>query len=506
MRRLRRRDFLKAAGATSAGLATIGLPRLAGAEPWATPHSQAARDALLPSGVRAERVLEVFMYGGVPPFETFYVVPDHGRPTDPEFPRQQWHLWDDLKPDIFGNCGIGLPEDQWLAPFGLDHDGFQVHLGPALEPLRARPDLVARMRILVQAHDLEPHEAAIPMALAGRRLGNPRLAGLGASVQRYFQDRDSTGRRSPFSYVLYPANEISTDNLRAASAVGLHPGSARPLDLRIQQDSPVPGMLARPTLGARRDAYDALVSYYAGRARERYPVRSRALADYEFMTDALRRSGELAQLFPPDVLATIANDWCNVGDVPDLTAMGLKLGAHLLTHPTAPARYVTVVDGGLLAASGGGAFDVHDQHLRDSTMNMLSTMTDLVDVVREPGDDDPSKIDLDDTLIVLNTEFGRTPYMQPETDLGTNHWPYGYVTVLIGGPITEDQAGVVGAIGPDGRATTSLTPSETRAGVLAGMGIWPFADESFAIGDFPDQSQETSTLRWLNEIVLGRPS
>jgi uncharacterized protein (DUF1501 family) len=255
-----------------------------------------------------------------------------------------------------------------------------------------------------------------------------------------------------------------------------------------------------------RERYDALVRYYAARARERYPVRSRALTDYEFMVDALQRSDELAALFPPELLATVEHTVCGDGPVSDLTAMGIRLGAHLLTHDVAPARHVTVVDGGLFAATGGGGFDTHDNHLVDHTRNMLSTMRDLVAVVREPGDDDPSKLDLDDTMIVLNTEFGRTPYLQEGSERGTNHWPYGYVTVLLGGPITPDEAGVVGAIGPDGRATSSLSPAASRAGVLAAMGIWPFSDESFAIGDFPDQSQELPILHWLNEVVLGRPT
>lgn len=503
---MRRRDFLRASAASVAGLATVGLPRHAGATAWAEAPNSSALEALLGPGERAESVLEVFLYGGVSPFETFCVVPDYGRSTDLLYPDTQWHLGADQHADVFGGCGLDPDPDSWLTPFGLDSEGMTVHLGPALAPLKARPDLLARMRILVQSHDLEPHEAAIPMALAGRRLGNPRLAGIGASVQRWHQDRDTAARRAPFSYVLYPANEVSTDNLRAASAVGLHPGSARPLALRIQTDSNVPAMLARPALGERRDAYDALVSYYAGRARERYPVRSRALSDYEFMVEALQRSGELAELFPPDVLATLEHTVCGAGPVSDLTAMGMTLGAHLLTHPTAPARHVTVVDGGLYAASGGGAFDTHDNHLPDATRNMLSTMNDLVSILREPGDDDPTRIDLDETLVVLNTEFGRTPYFQEGTDRGTNHWPYGYCTVLLGGPIGPDEAGVVGAIGPDGRAVSSVSAAASRAGVLAAAGIWPFADESFAIGDFPDQSQELSTLHWLNEVILGKPA
>jgi hypothetical protein len=104
---------------------------------------------------------------------------------------------------------------------------------------------------------------------------------------------------------------------------------------------------------------------------------------------------------------------------------------------------------------------------------------------------------------VLNTEFGRTPYVQPYSRNGTNHHPYGYVTVLIGGPIRAEQRGVVGAIGPDAWADRCLTPAESRAAVLAAMGIYPFTQESFTIGDLRGLADEGDALAWLNEIVLG---
>ena len=43
----------------------------------------------------------------------------------------------------------------------------------------------------------------------------------------------------------------------------------------------------------------------------------------------------------------------------------------------------------------------------------------------DQGEANPSKIDLDKTMIVLNQEFGRTPGAQ-DGRFGRNHWPYGY--------------------------------------------------------------------------------
>lgn len=499
---MRRRDFLKLATATAA----LGFPGSVSASPWGQAPDARAQSLLLPEGRRAERVLEVFLYGGLPQFESLYIVEDYGRPTDKEFPNQQWYLFQSQHDKIFKRCG--LADIDYLEPFATDALGKQVHLGPMAWPLRQRPDLLSRLRIMVQRHDLEPHEAAIPYAMSGQRLGSTRMAGLGSAVQRYHMERDTSGRRIPYSYMLYNDNEISTDNLRAASAVGLHPGSARPLDLRIDSNSDLEARLSRSVLGDYRDRYDALVAHYAARAQAHYsangvPLRSRALTDHAFALESLRAAQALQDVIPASSLDAISGEQCNQPVRENTTAMGLKLAAHLLTHPSYPARYVMVVDGGLIPASGGGSFDVHSRHLPDGTRNALNVFTELAAIINRPGENDPSKINLDDTLVVINTEFGRTPFMQDKTLLGTNHHPYGYVTAMLGGPIREDQRGVLGAIGPDGWADRYVTPVESRAAVLAALGMYPFTSESYAIGDLRGLRYEKDGIVWLNEIVLG---
>jgi hypothetical protein len=128
-------------------------------------------------------------------------------------------------------------------------------------------------------------------------------------------------------------------------------------------------------------------------------------------------------------------------------------------------------------------------------------MGKLMSIINEPGEGDPGKIDLDDTLVIINTEFGRTPFAQNGN--GRNHHPYGYVTVMFGGPIGGEQRGIYGAIGPDGDAKTWLTPVEMRAAVSVAAGIWPFEPESFAVGDIRDTSTEADAAMFLKEVVLG---
>lgn len=499
---MRRREFL-VGSAASAGLLLAG--RAAHGRTWGEPPATAA-SLVLPEGQRAERVLEVFLYGGLSPWESFYTVPEYGRPNDPQYPNQQWHLFAGQHSAVFGACGV--PSGQWMAPFATDAAGATVQLGPLTLPLRNRPDVLARTRVVVMRHDLEPHEAAIPYALAGMRLGSPRLVGMGAHVQRAWLERSP--RSEPYAYVLQPENIFSTDNTRAAEAVGLHPGSARPLGLKVAPSQAFLEWLDRAGLGSRRQAWDALVAHYGQQARAHYaaggtPLRASALDDHASASEALARADAIRSVLGDGFMAVRSGQAC--GDTTSLayTRMGLEAAAHLLTHPTAPARYVNVVDTGLDLADGGGGYDTHFDHMYPQARNTTFMLRELMALINEPGEGDPDKIDLDETMVVLTTEFGRTPTRQFGGE-GTNHHPYGYVNVLIGGPIGPEQSGVVGAIGPDGVATDWVTPSELRAALLAATGLYPFAHESFAVGDVRDVPTEADALVWLRSHVLGVPA
>src|SRR6185503_11542488 len=98
----------------------------------------------------------------------------------------------------------------------------------------------------------------------------------------------------------------------------------------------------------------------------------------------------------------------------DATRMNLQLAAHLLNHPTARARYVCVMDGGLTPAKDAGGYDTHELNCPTQARNLSHTLAALMEIVRMPGEDAPDKLDLDKTMIVISTEFGRTPEVQGE--------------------------------------------------------------------------------------------
>lgn len=79
---------------------------------------------------------------------------------------------------------------------------------------------------------------------------------------------------------------------------------------------------------------------------------------------------------------------------------------------------------------------------------------------------------LDDVLVLMMGEFGRTPVMgtQGSTD-GRNHWPYIMSMALAGGGLRHGQ--VIGSSGPDGGSIASrpVTPGDLAATIYQYMGV-----------------------------------
>ena len=133
-------------------------------------------------------------------------------------------------------------------------------------------------------------------------------------------------------------------------------------------------------------------------------------------------------------------------------------------------------------------------------LKLVHMSRELAARINEPGEDDPRKLDLDRHLVLLTTEYGRSPL--PIAG-GLDHWPYGYVVIAIGGPVTEDRSGIIGAIDSDAYATSWFTPGDLRAALLLAQGIWPFSDRSFAVGDISAGTSELDCAMFLREELWG---
>ena len=511
---MRRRDFLRLSAAGAAGLAAAGAwrDRRAHGAPFGEFPSEAAAVAL-PAQLRADSVLEVFLYGGLSIWETLYLVDAYGRPADPDYPNQQFHTFRgggaDSVEAALAACEFpgGAPMGEFFARDAL---GAEVQLGPFAYRLRQRADLIDRMRLVVQHHRLEPHEAAVPQALTGKPLGQPSAAGLGAHIQRYFVDRAEPSRAAPFSY-LFAAGGLPGDNVSAAAATGVHPGVARPLAVNITNSERFAELLARGEVGSldARDRHDQLMSVYTRQFGRRLrwggggeQVRSARFADLAVAVGAVGNVDAISAVMDGSLFIPAEGLACGDRNDFDVPGMSLNAARHLLTHPEQPARYVCVSDVGLYEASGGGGYDTHTTNSHDTARNFDNVVRGLSAIINAPGEGDPQKIDLDRTLVILNTEFGRTPTRQ-DGGSGRNHHPYGYVTAFIGGPIRSGAAGIHGAIGPDGIADTYAQPAENRIAALLALGIWPFAQEAFAVSDVRGAGTEEDAAAAVTRNILG---
>lgn len=500
--RLTRRQLLQAGLVASAGGVMLDSRTARALMFGEAPGSKV--DAMLVEDRRVENVLEIFLFGGLSQYESLYCVEEYGAGDSTQF-----HAFPTATIEqCLGACAVsGSPN--LLESFAQDANGMSVKLGPFALPLRQRPDLLERLRVCVTAHDLEPHEAAVPMALTGRTVGHSAMAGLGASVERFFRERDPS-HDAPHAYVLRPQSPVLFDVTRPSVATGLHPASTRPLAITIDAPANIGVLLERQNLGADRERFDNLVSANIQRFGDRLRwnggdrVRSIRLSDLETAAATVRSSEAIREVLKPDVLQLLATDRCGKQVAHDSTTTSLKLAAYLLTHPTAPARHVCVVDGGFFdtqeAAAQAGGYDSHDDNCVVQSRNLYNLLSSLAGIINEPGETDPGKLNLDKTLVILNTEFGRTPEAQ---GTGRGHWPYGYPVAYLGGPIRNDNRGIYGATEPDARASTFVTPREHRVAALMALGIWPFAPESYNVSDVQEAGGEADAARSVAERVLG---
>ncbi len=531
---MRRRRFLKTVGTVGAavGAGAFGIlkfPRGVHAAGWgAWPEDKL--DALLPEAARAQSVLELHVNGGMSTFDTFYTIPSWGQASStfvhvfgPGSPGIDALPPQARRDDRFAMCAPANVQSQGLwVPFGAaDGAGNEIYLGPWIYPFRSRPDVLERMRIVVQRHDQAAHEGANPVSFTGDRLGTPRMSGIGAAIQRYFTENPglpggSGLRAAPYAYILYPAG-YNPFNAVAATTVGFHPGSSRPLALSVDPGSQLYQLLSRPGLDDP-EAFDAAIAYYraayenrligAGRAT---PARSPEWSNYQFADFARRHAPELQDVLPPSLFTNIgAPQVCGQGfPQPDMPRMQARMAASLLTRATNAARYVMWIDAGLSPSSTGG-HDVHNRSIELDGINLPHTFEALLEIIRDPNNPRPGddqRIDLDRTMVVINTEFGRTPYRQGDT--GTNHWPSGYVNIFIGGPVNPANGNGRSVYGfmqeSDGVAVQYVRPAENRMMVLQAMGIYPFSSQTFAVGDVPhpDVDDELQAARRIRDVYLG---
>lgn len=469
-------------------------------------------------------ILEIHLSGGVAPFDSFYYRPEASSQTrgfDADFDSLSWRT-------TCSNTPVPSRENLFFAK-DLQGVGKDIHLGPISKSLW-KPHILDHLRVIVSAHNLFPHEAAIPFGLTGLTLGNPRQASLGSPIQRHHRALDlSAGvtRTLPYSYGILPStvDQFIPLYLSLLSSVGQHPGCARPLVMKI--DDQFSNFVQQLNRSRMKSSANKLLDEYRQQFKRQltFPatglaVRSKGFADYETAVDNMFNSAELSTLLASAPYTIGANGpGCISGynNLSDVVGTSLEMAVFLLTRPSNErARYVCMVDPGVL--SGGGlSYDVHNAGypLKTST-NLWYLLDRLQSLIQDPLAPDPNKLNLDNTLILINTEFGRTPFrssanQENPASNGTDHWPEAYAQILIGGGI---QKGVVGSIkdgtGLDkvniGVADEGYTPTDVKAALLVAAGVNPFEPDVFPVGEISVSLQGAThidTAVNLRQRILG---
>src|SRR4051812_4912080 len=417
---MRRRDLLRA-GMAGAAVGPWVLRNSWAADSWGklTDNPWGATEGSSP----IKRVLEIYIYGGLSPWETFYLNPKMGIGggtgkcvATPSCPAQgsksngnlQWGLFQCEFENIIRQNSATAPISKLFAN--------NIHLGGATRDLW-RDDLFNRLRVLVCSHDLLPHEAAIPFCLTGTRLGKSTMAGTGAAVERRFG-----GGGTPVAFVIKPKGDTPSDNIKSALAVGEHPASTRPLLIEPDCGGPDFTLLDRTATPDQ----DELLKFYRNqykarltRVGESQPVRNRAFNEYSSMVDSFFNTsslkGTLGGYDKNDPLlggtelkcVTDVSPRCGDPFSADKVRQSLDFGAFLLRQPS--TKYVCVVDIGRQESSNAG-YDTHGPDLAQNIFRNLGSTLGLLAKLTDPGTPANPKTPAipADTLIVLTTEFGRS--------------------------------------------------------------------------------------------------
>ena len=441
-----RRQVLRlGAGATALGALGSTAARADPPGTWGRPDPSIYPASFFPAGKTFYKILEIHLYGGLSPWETFYHRPLTGGRGYRGFETGasevvtalNWHNNSGSTPNLCHLAPVA-GQTQDFAPAGSD----AVHFGPSTKPLW--DTLLDRTRLVVLQHNLLPHEAAIPYVATGSKLGQPQFAGLGAAIQHRaiaveeaMVANPALRRSTPWSYVLEPSAILVQDNLDAFKATGQHPGSSKPITLIISGGGLVARLQDRPNIRSTaqdqllrfyRDEYDRMLRFPGHEARARSIGFDNYLSSLNNTLNADLLATQLGGAIHPvgDDRACVSADPLQQDAAPNQTAAGLRSAARLLSNPATPAHYVCVIDAGLIRAPGGGAYDthatVHSSVTATNLWNVLATLRQLIDA----GD-----LDLNTTLVVLTTEFGRTPYRSvgglPNAGSdGRDHWPQGF--------------------------------------------------------------------------------
>lgn len=442
-------------------------------------------------GAGAFKILEIHFAGGLNHRETFWVERPDEAPV-----KRALHNFDPTTNATVNPSGAPATWTSWVAGMnayetngykvGTSSGGTTIHLGPCGRPMVTSSvaigaPLLSRMRVVATGETNPAHAVAQSWMLQGQPLNSARASGIGAAVMR---------QTSLPSFVFFNSNSgLSQTAANAAMATGFHGGSNAPY--LVPFDNPaIVSLLADPRVPQRDalsklydDRYEEGLTFAdpAGGGRARSVALDRYLASIGGAFNGAALSASLGALS-----ASSANVIWDNG-----TRRAIKASASLLASGL--SAYCCVCDPGL-----SKGYDLHSSAVNGNTEHAALNTSNVLNVLRTIREEvDAGTIDLDETLVVLSTEFGRE-YLNVD---GSEHGYHGFAVALLGGPIEAGAGGVVGDLpftpaddGNAGEASppayaaggvdgTSVGPTDLRAAIALAAGIHPFQNEVYQVSE-----------------------
>ena len=446
------------------------------------------------------KILEIFLVGGLSPFESFFCMPR----TNPTYygPAAQAAF---AATALTAACDHTMASPRNGSSTRVLNAGAQrMEWSVGTAPLWDRLDILARTRVVAMTHGettFAGHPTARPYALTGRRIGDPRAATLGAAMKRRYPGQHT-------SYVLTPAsarfNSADFAAFDAWMATGNHGPAAQPVLVPMATDAPaLATWAARSGVPGGAAASDTLAQYYASRYDRFLPHppdgtagahRYRGFEAYRAALGSLHDSPQLTGVFGSSLRnAGPSTNACVAGTSPasasDTTKASFDMAAWLFQHMQ--SRYVGMYDVGI-EQDTQSPYDGHSGSAVTTYGNLFRFLSHLADFIApDRASRTATQMVLDDVLIILNTEFGRTPNTHGGT--GRDHYGAGYVTLLIGGPVRPTPTMLPRLVGDFAPSRGTLeepfrglyTPANVAWGALVAAGIAPDHPDNFAVHEEP---------------------
>ncbi|MGC6494535.1 MAG: DUF1501 domain-containing protein [Myxococcota bacterium] len=419
----------------------------------AASHMGVARAALNPfmplpatAAVPTYKVLEVFLVGAISHRDTLWV---EGATSDHRPARQTFDA------ATLADHGMDAQERFYIGDNPLpDGTSEPIHLGPWATSL---PDTwLDRARLLTMAHDRPVHRLAQFASLTGQGFGREGATSMGAALASSGEQAyviASCPHRAP--HALVPAQKTSPT------------APVAPVYIPFQSTTLTDDLAARATRPHRneQDALrQALRNGYATRlthAQTGTRLRSAAFDAYEGAASNLAASDDLLGIVAGHNMSVSQLDFNNENTTTAATIAGDLFDAG--------ARHVCLLEAGI-----GDIFDSHNNSdpwevaSKAISNNANVTLKRLFDALVS------ADIDLDTTLIVVHSEFGRT-WTPSET---SDHWSDGYAALVMGGPLGAGQQGIVGSMSYEARDVDTVTvaspgafsPADLRAAMMVAAG------------------------------------